>query len=289
MVIERALEKARKAAEENSATQRTAESQTSRTVKVRRSYKQAREPRPVFPTLEVNSRSAEVHRVLMSDSILTENAHAAASYRMLRTRFLHRLQVNQWRVLAVTSPGAGEGKSLTSLNLALNIARDKTTEVFLLDLDMRNPSICNYLSVTPPHELIDYFKGTGKPADVFFSIGLNNLFIAGHTVASVQASELLTNGRIEELLSYIDDIAPQAIVLLDLPPLLVTDEALLIAPKVDATTLVVTEGRTRRDSLARAYQLLSEFVFAGVILNRSTESFGVESYYGYDHYAKRKT
>ena len=56
------------------------------------------------------------------------------------------------------------------------------------------------------------------------------------------------------------------------------------------TVLVVAEGRTRRDSLARARQLLADFSFAGVILNRSSESYGVDNYYGYGYrYAGSKT
>jgi hypothetical protein len=56
---------------------------------------------------------------------------------------------------------------------------------------------------------------------------------------------------------------------------------LLVAPRVDATMLVVAEGRTRRDSLLRAKQLLADYTFAGVVLNHSSESFGADSYYGY--------
>jgi succinoglycan biosynthesis transport protein ExoP len=76
-------------------------------------------------------------------------------------------------------------------------------------------------------------------------------------------------------------------VLIDLPPLLVTDEALLVAPRVDATGLVVAQGRTRRESLSRARQLLNEFTFAGVILNCSTETVETDGYYGY-HYPKAR-
>lgn len=287
MVIERALEKMRQANAAGAAAKPAAGLAPPSADLDRRAPQRAAEVRvlakPTFPQVAVDVAAAEVHRVLLPQTTMGENTHASAAYRMLRTRLLHQLQTNHWKSLAITSPGAGEGKSLTALNLALSIARDKTTDVFLLDCDMRNPSICAYLGVRPARDLVGYFAGQGSPADILFSIGVDNLALASSTTITDQASELMTNGRLEELLDYVTGIAANPVVLIDLPPLLVTDEALLVAPKVDATALVVTEGRTRRDSLVRARQLLADYSFAGVILNRSTENFGADSYYGYGY------
>jgi len=149
--------------------------------------------------------------------------------------------------------------------------------------------MCAYIGVTPPRNLLAYFTGEGEPADVFFSIGVHNLYLAGSTLQTPLASELLAGDRFEELIAYIKSIAPNPIIIIDLPPVLVTDEALMIAPRVDATALVVSEGRTRRDSLLRTRQLLADFTFAGVILNRSLERFGADAYYGYHaNYGERK-
>ncbi|HEY6823375.1 MAG TPA: CpsD/CapB family tyrosine-protein kinase [Steroidobacteraceae bacterium] len=209
------------------------------------------------------------------------NERVAAAYRMVRTRLLHRCRSNGLKTIAITSPGAGEGKSVTALNLALSLARDPTVNVFLLDLDMRSPSMCKYLGVQPPVELLAYFTGSRTAAEVFFSLGPKNLALAGSLASTDAASELLGAGRLEALLSYINSLCPNAIILLDLPPVLVTDEALLLAPRVDATLLVVAEGRTRRDSLARAVTLLAEFKCIGVLLNRSSEHMGENYYYYY--------
>jgi Mrp family chromosome partitioning ATPase len=159
------------------------------------------------------------------------------------------------------------------------MARDPHASVFLLDLDLRKPSICRYLGVQPPHELIDYFSGARAAADVFFSIGPENLAIAGSMASTESASELLGGGKLEALLSYINSICGAPIILMDLPPLLVTDEALLIAPRVDTTLLVASEGRTRRDNLSRAIAMLSEFNCAGIILNRASEPMAEGGYY----------
>lgn len=285
MVIERALEKLRQSGGElGRAHPHYPHADTARVGALAPELRQIE--RPVLPHLQVDEKAVEAARVLLPGSKTYQDGRVSAAYRMLRTRFLQKLRANRWSSLAITSPGPGEGKSLTALNLALSLARDKTSDVFLLDLDMRNPSVCRYLGVDPPHSLVTYFAGEGKPADVLFSIGVENLALAGSNISTDQASELIAIGRLEELLHYIRTIATSPIILIDLPPLLVTDDALVVAPRVDATALVVAEGRTRRDSLARAKQLLADFTFAGVILNCSTEDFGADSY-GYGaHYSR---
>jgi protein-tyrosine kinase len=287
MIIDRAIEKLK----QNNATAAKTTAQTAgRSASVEAAHRRvalvdATHPieKPTFPSYEIDARSAETNRILLPHVYVGDDGGAGASYRMLRTRLLQKLRANRWTSLAVTSPGAGEGKSLTCLNLALSMARDKSTEVFLIDLDMRNPSVCNYLGVRPPRDIVSYFAGEGSPASTMFTIGVDNLVVAGSATATDQASELLVSGRFEELIAYISTIATNPVVIIDLPPVLVTDEALLVAPRVDATALVVAEGRTRRDSLGRARQLLSDYSFAGVILNCAYERFGADTYYGYGY------
>jgi Mrp family chromosome partitioning ATPase len=234
-----------------------------------------------FPRLQINRELVAANRVLVGDNDETEQPQASAAYRILRARIMHKMAGNNWSSLGFTSPGPGDGKSLTTLNLALSLARGRTGDVILLDLDLRSPSICHYLGVTPPHDLTSYFAGACGPNDVLFTVGVENLVIAGSSVPIEHASDLIASGRFEELLASIANMSSDPVVLLDLPPLLVTDEALLVAPRVDAIALIVSEGVTRRDLLERVKQMLEDFTFAGVVLNRSSETFGADSYYGY--------
>jgi capsular exopolysaccharide synthesis family protein len=201
---------------------------------------------------------------------------------MVRTRLQNLISNNSWKTLAITSPEPGEGKSVTALNLALSFSRDDSKSIYLIDLDMRNPAVCKYLGVQPPHSVTDYFSGHCEAQNLFFSIGTPNLAIAGNNGATDTASELLSGDRLEQLFDYIKSVAPNPLILIDLPPILVTDEALMMAPRVNATALVVADGQTRRDSMLRARQLLADFSFAGVILNKSTDSMSkADYYYGY--------
>ena len=282
MVIEKALEKLRLAGALASAGGTKAAETAGRRASVRDSAAAVNalpDSRPTFTKVECDRDTATSHRILLPGTPLAADEHAAAAYRIIRTRLLHTIRSNNLTSIAITSPDAGDGKSVTAINLALNVARDATCSVFLVDLDMRNPSICRYLGVRPPHELLGYFTGQVSAADVFFSIGPQNLAVAGSLVSTDLASELIGSGHLEALLEYIVGLGGKPIVLIDLPPVLVTDEALRVAPRVDATLLVVAAGRTRRDDLMRARNVLADFPSAGVILNRANEQVGASGYY----------
>ena len=130
-----------------------------------------------FPQLEVNVLECAKNRIIVPGVEVRLGQVGSPSFRILRTRLLQQCRTNHWSSIAITSAGPGEGKTVTSLNLAINIANAGNHDVFLLDLDMRNPSICRYLGVTPPTDVVDYFKGEAEPKDVLFRIGTENLML----------------------------------------------------------------------------------------------------------------
>ena len=252
---------------------------TKRPIKAAAERNIVEKPMPAFPEVSFDHAKCSSNRLLVWDNAGASKSGSDAPYRVLRTRLLHRARTNEWAIIGVTSPGQGDGKSLTALNLALSIAREGNNDVFLIDFDMRRPKMCDYLGASSPLDITEFLAGAGHPQDVFFSIGVPNLTFAGSMTKSDQASELLASNRVEELLGYICHVAPRPLVIVDLPPLLATDDALIVAPKVDACLLVLAEGKTRRDSATKALELLSEYELAGIVLNRSSAM--QEDYYSY--------
>ena len=207
-----------------------------------------------------------------------------AAYGMLRTRLLQRARAKGWTTIGVTSPAPQDGKSLTSVNLALSLARERNSTVVLLDCDLRNPSVCPLLGIVPPIELRDYFRDSAPPRDeIFVSIGIENLMLAGNTGPAEHSSELLASGRLEELLEFVRRATASPFILIDLPPLVSPDDALVVAPKIDALLLVAAEGATPRTELDKALELAANFPLAGFVLNRSTEMTRKYTY-GYGYY-----
>ncbi len=227
-----------------------------------------------YPTLAVDHAHLQENRVVGFGGV---SPNALSAYRMIRTRLLQSMRANSWRSIAISSSGMGEGKSLTSINLALSISREGNQNVFLVDLDMRRPVMARYLGVYPKRGVQDFFEGHSDAASIFFRIGAPGLVLAAVTESRDNSSELLSSERLPQLIDYVFTVDPKAVLLLDMPPLLVADDALAVAPRVDSILLVATEGKTKRADLASAIELVQQFGLAGVVLNGSAES--VAQYY----------
>lgn len=236
-----------------------------------------------FPSVALDSALLERNRIIDPSPTAPRTQPGQAAFRILRSRMLNKVRSEGWRTLAVTSPGPGEGKTLVSINLALSMSREGASDVFLLDLDMRNPSVCRYLGIEPRREIAEYFQGTVEPQDLFFSAGSERLSIAGGTMSTDMASEFVASHKFEDLIAYIQSVAYNPVVLIDLPPMLASDEAIVLAPRVDALTLVIAEGRTDRDGLERTRQMLEGHTLAGIVLNRSSDRLSGSDYYGYGY------
>jgi len=194
----------------------------------------------VAPELPFDSDLCVKNRILVDDRRGPSNAAAFASYQMLRTRILQRTRANNWHIIGLTSPGAADGKTLTAINLALTIAREKNNHVFLIDLDMRNPKICEYLGVNPPVDIIEFFHGQADIGNLFFSIGVENLYLAGTRTSTDSSSELLAGGKIESLFQYLREVSPNPLIIVDLPPILAVDDAC----KIVEPTTAIAKNRT---------------------------------------------
>jgi Mrp family chromosome partitioning ATPase len=223
-------------------------------------------------TVEISAETCAQNHILLLETQLREFAAADAAYRLLRSRLQNRLKRSNWFSLGIASPHTGDGKTVTALNLAISIAREKQKPVYLLDLDMRNPSVCKFLGIQNIRPLPDYFLGHAKPGEVLYQTSFPNLIVAGALGGTDSASEMLAGPRFSDLLAHIRLRSPDAFVLVDLPPVTMTDESLLVGPRLDAFLVVVSEGKTERKDLAQTLTSLGEFTVAGVVINRSSDS-----------------
>ena len=218
-------------------------------------------PAPVDPQV------MERNRVLLR----VPDVGISRAYKILRTRVLHRLSANNWYTLGITGTAAGEGKSLTAVNLALALAQDVNTSVFLVDLDLQRPQLGAYLGMSYEHGLTDYLTGQVELDQIIYDIGVKRLAVVPNASSVENSSELLRSPRMGEFISALEAQLPRRIIVFDMPPLMVTDDVLAFAPRVDTFLLVVSQGQTARRTLANAKEVLSEVNLMGVVLNRSTE------------------
>ncbi len=197
---------------------------------------------------------------------------ARRAYKILRTRVLQRLEAKQWRSLAVTGTGgAGAGKTLTAVNLALALAQDPNTWVFLVDLDLQRPKVAPTLGMPVTKGLTDYLLGSASFDEVVYSPGIERLAVVPNARPAEQSSELLSSARMHEFMRALEAESPRRIIIYDVPPLLVSDDVLVVAPQIESLLLVATEGITPRSTLLQAREVLDEMNLLGVVLNRSSE------------------
>lgn len=218
--------------------------------------------------------------VLEQNCVLPQLADRAAihSYKILRTRLLHRLAAERWRSLAVTSTKPGEGKTLTSINLAVALSREPNTRVCLADFDLLRPQVAVQMGLDCEWGLDDYLLGDAEPQQVMYGCGSQSLIVIPNKRPFGNSSEMLASARMTELLKSIETEMPNHVVIFDMPPL-TYDDVLSFAPRVDGVLLVVAEGQTERADLTKAKELLAEMKLVGVVLNRSTERNGKGYYY----------
>lgn len=207
-----------------------------------------------------------LHHNRVVSSLFDSQANAIDAYRMLRTKTLRRLVSNQWRFLAVTSPTRGEGKTLTSLNLALSISQDPNFDVILVDADLRSPSVHTQLGIKPDVGLFEYLEGNADLNDVLLSPSVKGLGIIPNMHAIENSSEALTSSRMQELMTSLRTLSSAVIVIVDMPPLVV-DDVLAFAPMVDSLMLVFRAGVTSRADAAAAREMTTDLNVIGCVMN----------------------
>ena len=85
------------------------------------------------------------------------------------------------------------------------------------------------------------------------------------------SSEHLRSARMADFINALEAQTPRRIVIFDMPPMMMSDDVLAFAPRVDSFLLVASQGLTARRTLANAKEVLAELNVLGVVLNRSTE------------------
>jgi polysaccharide biosynthesis transport protein len=198
---------------------------------------------------------------------------AAEQYQNLRLKVERLQHARGVRVIAVTSPGPNDGKTLTSINLAAALARGPGAKVLLIDADLRRPSVGPQLGV--PYEATGLVGALGESAARLEEIarpvdGMPGLFVVPAGAATHDVHELLRSARFEQLLQ--DARATFDYVVLDTPPLVPVCDAAVMSRFVDGLLVVVAAHETTPKQLDEALSLLDESKTLGLVFNGDDRS-----------------
>lgn len=212
---------------------------------------------------------------------------AAESYKLLRTKLQFSFaDEKKCRIIGVSSALTGEGKSLSSLNLAYSMAQlDK--RVLLIDCDLRRPSLADKLPISKTPGLSDYLSGQ-SPADTLIQLcSIREDERAFHAISSGRTPpnpmELLSSAKMKRTLDLLRE--KYDYIILDLPPVGEVSDALVAAKLADGMLLVVRQNYCDRMALNAAVRQF-EFVdskILGLIFNCATEE---SKGYGNKYYKK---
>lgn len=216
--------------------------------------------------------------VLRQNRVLTAHQPAVVRdlYQLLSTQILQRFRENQWNTLAVTSPCSGAGKTLTALNLAISMAREIGYTVVLVDANLRRPSVLQHLGLAERPGLSEYLTDLIPIEELLVRpCYLEDLVVLPGGQAVENSAELLSSPKMERLVSDLKASAANCVVIFDVPPVLRTAETLAFSPQVDAALLVIEDGVTTHNDLARAVDLLSGTNIVGTVLNKAASGSGM--------------
>ncbi len=233
--------------------------------------------RPLLGAIAFDPKAKERPLIVHADPL----SPRAESFRAMRTN-LQFLDTDGHASYVITSSVPSEGKSTTTINLAIALA-DAGKRVALLDTDLRKPKVSEYLGIEGGAGLTDVLIGRARLADVMLPWGNRSLYVLPAGKIPPNPSELLGSKSMHQLLEALE--RDFDVVLCDAPPLLPVTDAAILANATSGAILVISAGHTNRHQLSGAVDALNTAGahIAGVTLTM-VPTRGPDSYaYGYGY------
>ena len=223
--------------------------------------------------------------VLRKSGILTPSIPPAIieQYSLLRVRVLEALSKDGYNSILVASPGQGEGKTFTAVNLAVSLAREKTRTVLLIDTDLRRPAVHNYFGLSQGPGLYEHLT-TGVPlSELLINPGTPRLTLLPAGKSEQYPSDFLNAPAMHSFVREVKERYPDRYIIFDSPPLLGFSDALYLSRFADGVIIVVRSQETKEEDLKRSLELLHDRHILGTVLNGVRSEFaewrGYEKYY----------
>lgn len=218
-------------------------------------------------------------QLVMSRIVTHDKSHPAhISFDLLRTRILKVFKDNGWRSVAITSPTKGCGKTLVAANLAFSLARQADIRTAVIDMDLKVPGLTKALRSRADKQIAWFLKGRSPVESAFQRIG-TNLAVALNSERVQDSTEVIQDERTEQALASMMARLEPDVVIYDLPPLLVSDDALAFLPHADCVLLVAASGQTTAQQIEECErQFTGETEFLGVLLNKAEDLGSVDKY-----------
>ncbi len=241
-------------------------------------------------------KSRQVHldfRVLRQNGMITPDNMASMisnEFRGIKRKLLQKVRDPDTRaavsnLVMVTSSLPGEGKTFTSINLAISLAAERGLQVLLIDADVVRPAVGNVFKSTPKEGLTDLLSGkVARVSDVMCRCAeIPNLAVVFSGSSRVDSPELISSGRMVDLCQELSNRYPDRIIIIDTPPVLASPEPATLAAYVHHLIMVVAADQTDRHQLRKALESIASCSNINLLFNKAPKWNEPEytSYYGY--------
>jgi len=224
-----------------------------------------------------NPDSARSEIIVLSEP----RSSASEAYRGLRTGILFSTPGHSPRSVLITSPSAGEGKTITCANLAVAMAQSGS-KVLLLDTDMRKPRLHRVFGIKNEQGMSNLLVGEGEWKDFRIKTDITNLDFIPSGPISPNPAELVGSERMQMLMNEFGEEYDRIVV--DSAPVAAVTDPVVLSRMVDGVILVIRAGVTSRDIIANGIRQLKDVhaTILGATLNNI--DIGKGSYYYHQYY-----
>ncbi len=206
-------------------------------------------------------------------------SRSSEAYRSVRTAVCFSPAGGMHKVIQVTSPAAGDGKSTLAVNLAVSMAQSGKRTI-LVESDFRRPRVHKLTGVSNSVGVVDVLRGTAEFGDAVQETPQPDFFVMPCGQRPKNPSELLSRPEYEQLLKLLRDRFD--VVIIDTPPVLAVTDACTVAPRIDGVILCMRLSRHARELGRRSLDALRDVGagVVGIVINGVHESDS----YGYGNY-----
>lgn len=226
-------------------------------------------------TVRLRAEHLEKNRIVA----INKNDPKGMPFDLLRTYVLQKMEENGWRTLAITSPTPESGKTVVAINLAISVAQQTNRTALLVDFDLRRPKVGTYLGISMEKSMNDLIDETAELPDVLVNPGIPRLVVLPAKNPVKKSSETLSSRKIENLIKDLRERYESRIIIFDLPPVLVADDASVLLPHIDCVLMVVANGMSTKREIDDSIRLIPPEKLIGTILNKA-EIEPISYYYG---------
>ncbi len=216
--------------------------------------------------VEIDVERLHEHRIITD----TERSPLLDRYKLLKTQILQNETVQSIQTLMITSAMSREGKTTTSLNLAMAFSQEIDRSVLLVEADLAHPSFGEILNLDEDAPgLVDYLLDNRPVEDLLIRTEVNNLIILPSGRSVPNSVELLGSRQMKTLVHELKGQFPDRFIIFDTPSVTESADALVFSGLVDAILLVAAAGVTPASRIRKAQEILEHKNLIGLMLNKA--------------------